>query len=88
MPPHGPGMIGGTHSHDPEYPDDDWNLYTQVRISCLAELTFLLFFTQLDPETTTALNCSQPQDALGIFKVFLPLCEIILHPMAAIRFKK
>lgn len=30
MPPHGPGMIGGTHSHDPQYPDDDWNLYTHV----------------------------------------------------------
>mmetsp|Transcript_12432 Transcript_12432/g.18814 ORF Transcript_12432/g.18814 Transcript_12432/m.18814 type:complete len:211 (-) Transcript_12432:91-723(-) len=51
MPPHGPGMSGATHSHDPEYPDDEWNLYTQ-----------------LDPESTTALNCTQPSDALGIFK--------------------
>mmetsp|Transcript_23833 Transcript_23833/g.40564 ORF Transcript_23833/g.40564 Transcript_23833/m.40564 type:complete len:211 (+) Transcript_23833:84-716(+) len=51
MPPHGPGMIGATHSHDPEYPDDMWNLYTQ-----------------LEPETTTALNATQPSDALGIFK--------------------
>lgn len=30
MPPHGPGMIGGAHSHDPEYPDDDWNLYSML----------------------------------------------------------
>jgi hypothetical protein len=28
MPPHGPGMTGATHSHNPEYPDDTWNLYT------------------------------------------------------------
>ena len=30
MPPHGPGMIGVLHSHDPEYPDDNWNLYSQL----------------------------------------------------------
>lgn len=30
MPPHGGGMKGGCHSHDPEYPDDDWNLYSQL----------------------------------------------------------
>lgn len=30
MPPHGGGMKGACHSHDPEYPDDDWNLYTQL----------------------------------------------------------
>jgi hypothetical protein len=23
-------MIGATHSHNPEYPDDQWNLYTQI----------------------------------------------------------
>lgn len=51
MPPHGPGMTGATHSHDAEYPDDEWNLYTQ-----------------LDPELTVGLNCTQPSDALGIFK--------------------
>ena len=30
MPPHGAGMTGATHSHNPEYPDDSWNLYTQL----------------------------------------------------------
>jgi hypothetical protein len=46
-------MLGATHSHNPEYPDDDWNLYTQ-----------------LDPEGTTGLNCTQPLDAVGIFKPY------------------
>lgn len=30
MPPHGPGMLGGTHSHNPEFPDDTWNLYCML----------------------------------------------------------
>jgi hypothetical protein len=30
MPPHGPGFIGALHSHDPEYPDDEWNLYANL----------------------------------------------------------
>ena len=30
MPPHGPGVSGGLHSHDPQYPDDDWNLYSML----------------------------------------------------------
>lgn len=30
MPPHGPGMVGALHSHDPEFPDDDWNLYSHL----------------------------------------------------------
>lgn len=30
MPPHGPGFSGATHSHDPEYPEDDWNLYSML----------------------------------------------------------
>ena len=30
MPPHGPGQIGGSHSHDPDYPEDNFNLYTQL----------------------------------------------------------
>lgn len=30
MPPHGLGMAGGTHSHDPEFPGDDWNLYAML----------------------------------------------------------
>lgn len=30
MPPHGPGMFGAAHSHDPEYPDDNWNLYSML----------------------------------------------------------
>ena len=51
MPPHGPGMIGALHSHNPEYPDDSWNLYSH-----------------LDPEATTALNATKPQDAISIFK--------------------
>jgi hypothetical protein len=28
--PHGPGMIGGIHSHDIQYPDDNWNLYSML----------------------------------------------------------
>jgi hypothetical protein len=28
--PHGPGMIGASHSHNPEYPDDSWNLYSML----------------------------------------------------------
>jgi PITH domain len=28
MPPHGPGMTNATHSHNPEYPEDSWNLYS------------------------------------------------------------
>jgi hypothetical protein len=52
MAPHGPGMTGATHSHDPEFPDDEWNLYSM-----------------LDP-TTTALNVTKPEDAVGIFKPF------------------
>ena len=30
MPPHGPGITGATHSHDPQYPDDNWNLYSML----------------------------------------------------------
>lgn len=30
MPPHGPGMTNATHSHDPEFPNDDWNLYSML----------------------------------------------------------
>ena len=30
MPPHGPGFSGALHSHDPEFPEDDWNLYSMV----------------------------------------------------------
>jgi len=30
MPPHGPGFSGALHSHDPEFPDDDWNLYSMI----------------------------------------------------------
>lgn len=30
MPPHGPGFSGALHSHDAEFPDDDWNLYSMV----------------------------------------------------------
>jgi hypothetical protein len=32
MPPHGPGMLGAVHSHDPEYPDDTWNLYSMLDV--------------------------------------------------------
>ena len=30
MAPHGPGFSGALHSHDAEYPDDDWNLYSMI----------------------------------------------------------
>ena len=30
MPPHGPGMTGAGHSHNPEYPEDNYNLYTML----------------------------------------------------------
>ena len=30
MPPHGPSMSGATHSHDPDFPEDDWNLYSML----------------------------------------------------------
>lgn len=33
MPPHGGGMTGAAHSHDPEHPDDDWNLYAMLDTS-------------------------------------------------------
>jgi hypothetical protein len=51
MPPHGPGLYGATHSHNPEYPDDAWNLYAM-----------------LDQSTTTALNVTRPDHAIGVFK--------------------
>lgn len=28
--PHGGGMAGASHSHDPQFPDDDWNLYSML----------------------------------------------------------
>ena len=31
---HGPGMGGAGHSHDAEYPDDDWNLYQHLDEVC------------------------------------------------------
>ena len=27
---HGGGAVGGSHSHNEEYPDDNWNLYQHV----------------------------------------------------------
>ena len=30
MPPHGGSFAGATHSHDPEFPDDNWNLYSML----------------------------------------------------------
>lgn len=30
MPPHGPGFTGATHSHDPEFPEDSFNLYSML----------------------------------------------------------
>lgn len=38
MPPHGPGMYGATHSHNPEYPDDNWNLYSMIESTTIAAL--------------------------------------------------
>lgn len=50
------------------------SILMMIGISIHRSTDFLMLFLtsiilQLDPETTTALNCSQPQDALGIFKV-------------------
>ncbi len=50
MSPHGPGMYGAGHSHDPEYPEDNWNLYSMLDTA------------------TTALNVTNREDAIGIFK--------------------
>ena len=33
MPPHGPGFSGSSHSHSVEFPEDTWNLYTQIDIN-------------------------------------------------------
>lgn len=38
MPPHGAGMSGATHSHNPEYPDDNWNLYSMIESTTVAAL--------------------------------------------------
>lgn len=38
MPPHGPGMTGACHSHDPEYPDDNWNLYSMIEVDTATAL--------------------------------------------------
>lgn len=38
MAPHGPGMSNATHSHDPAYPDDDWNLYSMLEPSLTTAL--------------------------------------------------
>lgn len=47
-------MVGNAHSHDPEYPDDAWNLYAM-----------------LDKDLTTALNVTNREQAVGIFKPFV-----------------
>jgi|TARA_B110000208_G_scaffold168438_1_gene208589 hypothetical protein len=28
--PHGPGAVSNAHSHDPDYPEDNWNLYQHL----------------------------------------------------------
>lgn len=38
MPPHGPGFSGGLHSHDAEFPNDDWNLYSMIDLEQLSAL--------------------------------------------------
>ena len=38
MPPHGPGLYGALHSHDPEFPDDAWNLYSMLDRSTTSAL--------------------------------------------------
>lgn len=30
MPPHGGSFAGASHSHDPEFPEDTWNLYSML----------------------------------------------------------
>ena len=39
MSPHGPGFSGSSnHSHDAEYPDDTWNLYSMIDVEQLSAL--------------------------------------------------
>ena len=38
MAPHGPGFTGALHSHNPEYPDDNWNLYAMIDTSTTTAL--------------------------------------------------
>ena len=39
MPPHGSGACNNaSHSHDPEFPDDNWNLYSMIDSSAVTAL--------------------------------------------------
>lgn len=68
MPPHGAGMIGAGHSHNPEYPDDAWNLYAHLVAPS----------NEGGPSTgaqVTALNVTRPQDVIRIFKPYVRRLE-------------
>jgi len=42
MSPHGPGFAGALHSHDAEFPEDDWNLYSMIDLDGLKALNTTL----------------------------------------------
>lgn len=44
MPPHGPNVLGATHSHNPQYPDDEWNLYAWLRIKIYIIILYNIYF--------------------------------------------
>lgn len=60
MGPHGGSMPGAGHSHDPEFPDDDWNLYSMLDVDATRALNitvpantlavFKPFARRLNPE--------------------------------------
>ena len=53
---HGGAFSGGAHSHDPNNPDDTWNIYQHI-------------------EHATALNATDPEQALGVFKPHVRRCD-------------
>lgn len=52
--PHGPGFSGGLHSHNPEFPNDEWNLYSHIDTNLTSALNI----------------SNPISDVLGIFKPF------------------
>lgn len=55
MPPHGTGFSGASHSHNPEFPDDSWNLYSMLDPTLTRALN---------------VTTGNQSDVLGIFKPF------------------
>ena len=82
MPPHGGDFIGSTHSHNPEFPEDDWNLYSflvpeetvgntltlLIYIVFLKVVFFLKLMCNIIVSALQAMNVTQPLDAIGVFK--------------------